>query len=221
MDPQARANFVPFLLQCGEGHLRHLYLDQHIPPIVTTGDGNALFTLSQAFAIDWRFPDGRQATRAEIAEAWFAVKARPDLAKDGGGAFAKLTQIRATEASITKLIEDKIDVLLASLEASWPWMTPSPDEAPPPAQEGLLRIAWACGTTSLPTRWPHFRAAWIARQWDVCATQCRIPALTKTEPKANDLEAGLFEFAANWPSSRDAWIAAAGIPALPSTPPAA
>lgn len=186
MDPTARANFPAFLLTCGEGSTDWMYLDQHKPnPIVTIGYGNALFSLPQALRLDWG-----SASAAEVTTAWNAVVARPDLAPHGGGAFAALTTARATGASITRLIQGKIDLFEAELRHDWPgW-----DAAPGPAQEALMRMAWACGGRLAP-HWPKLHAAWCNCDWAECANQCAIPALYQTEPNANAAEAELFRSA--------------------------
>ena len=187
MDPIARSRFPDFLLECGEGAANWMYLDQADPPNVTTGRGNMLATLHDAMILDWRKPDNSPASPQDIQVAWLRVKTQPHLARQGGGAFASLTSIRATKASIDALIQSRIDLFDAELREDWPgW-----DTSPSPAQKALMRLAWACGGR-LASRWPRLHTAWVARNWAECARQCRIPALDGTEPGANDLEAALF-----------------------------
>lgn len=189
MDPRAREQIVPFLLRSGEGFELLLYLDEK--GIVTTGVGNALFTSADALALDWRRPDHTPASDAEVLGAYAAVSARKDLAGHGAGAFTAVTMIRTTAASIGALIDRDIARYEGILRQQWAeW-----DAAPWPAQLALLRLAWACGPYFAP-RWPKLHAAWTAKDWGACAGECRIPALDRTEPGANNAEAALFEQAA-------------------------
>lgn len=185
MDPVARATFPGFLLECGEGAVDWLYLDRK--GLVTTGRGNLLPTLADAQALDWRWPNGNPAGPADVATAWRLVTSRRDLVLHGGGAYASLTSIRATPESLDHLIQRRIDTFEAILRAQWPgW-----DDAPPAAQSALMRLAWACGP-GLAAGWPKLHAAWSARDWAMCATECRIPELDASEPMANELTEQLF-----------------------------
>ena len=201
VDPVARANFPNLLVEFGEGSVTYLYLDQADPPNVTIGRGNMLPTLGDALALDWS-----GASAQAVQAAWLRVKSHPELAKDGGGAFASLTTIRATQTSIDALIGSRLNEIDAVARAEWPgW-----DAAPPLKQEGLARIMWACGPRIAPgpgrdptKTWPKLRAAWIARDRAACAAECRIPSLDRTEPGANDREAQLFEADDGWGEPAD------------------
>ncbi len=182
MDPQARAAFPDLLLEFGEGATDWMYLDQAPQHNVTIGRGNMLPTLDAALALDWG-----DATPAEVRAAWLKVVSHPDLAHKGGGAFAPLTTVRATKASLDGLIQARLDQFDAELRLTWPgW-----DEAPGAAQEALMRLAWACGPALAP-RWPRLHQLWTARDWAGCAEECAIPALDATEPGANERERQLF-----------------------------
>ena len=190
MRDSALAAFVPFLLACGEGIADWFYLDQHTPnPIVTTAVGCALFTIDAALALDCIHQDGSPASDDDVRRAWIAVNARPDLAPKGGNAFRELTTVRLTKASVDGLVSQKIAQFEAQLRPHFPGY----DDAPDKAQEGLLRLAWATGAAAFVEMWPRFTAAFNAQQWAVCAKECAITSIEKAEPRANDLEAALFQ----------------------------
>lgn len=186
VDPQARAAFVPFLVQVGEGSTTWLYLDDKCN--VTIGVGNMLPTVDDALALDWA-----GAPEADVRAAWYAVTTRRDLAGRGGGAFRTLTTVRATQASIDELIERDILTYEPVLRQTFP----DYDSVPWPAQVGLMRMAWAMGPAfASGGKWPNFRAGWSAKQYRICAAECRIPELDATEPHANADTAALFVQAA-------------------------
>lgn len=191
VDPVARADFVPFLLTCGEGRTNWLYLDSK--GNVTVGVGNMLPRVEDALALEWTRRDGSLATPDDVRAAWRAVTALPSWAGRGGGTFAQLTTIRATDDSIARLIQRDVDTFEPVLRRYFDHY----DDAPSPAQEGLMRMAWALGPAfAHDGAWPKFRAAWNAGQWAECAKECRIPELDATEPHANDATAALFTRAA-------------------------
>lgn len=188
VDPIARAKFPDFLLECGEGSTDWLYLDQGHPPNVTIGRGNLLPNLAAALRLDWRDAQGMPVSSSAVQAAWLRVVSHPELAVHGGGAYKALTSVRATQTSIDALIDTEIDRFEGVLRAQWPgW-----DVAPGAAQEALMRLAWAVGPAFAP-KWPRLHAAWVARNWQECAVECRIPSLDAVEPHANDAEAALFE----------------------------
>ena len=203
VDPSARAMFPDLLVAFGEGSVTYAYPDNL--GNITTGRGNELETYADFAALDWRNPDGSVCTANQLQTAWTTllgaasrVRALGPKAWPGGGRFATLTTIRATKASIDALIQNRLNEFDAALRANWPgW-----DDAPPPAQEALMRLAWACGTK--PPKgvtsggWPRLHAFWVAKQWGSpgCADECAIPALDGTEPTANATERDLFLAAA-------------------------
>lgn len=189
MKPEVLANFPAFLVACGEGDVDYLYLDQGRPPNVTIGKGNLLPSLAAAQALGWLRPDKSPATAAEVQQAWATVLLHPELAPDGGEAFARLTTIRATRASLDALLSAKVASFDAFCRREWPGF----EDAPWQAEEALLRIVYACGPGKANrVHWPKLWAAWCAQDWYGCSTQCAMPGLNGVEPRANDLEAALF-----------------------------
>jgi GH24 family phage-related lysozyme (muramidase) len=192
VDPQARAEFPDLLLEFGEGATTYGYPDNM--GNITIGRGNEIPNLDAWEALDWG-----DANPDEIVYAWAALQAAAEEVKangpnewPGGGAFAGKTKIRATQESIDLLIQKRLDEFDSALRQEWPgW-----DEAPPPAQSVLMRLAWACGTVGKKgvnhIGWPKLYAFWVAKNWAGCSTQCAIPALEKTEPGANERARELF-----------------------------
>jgi GH24 family phage-related lysozyme (muramidase) len=180
------AGFVAFLLACGEGEEAYLYLDEEGNMTIAIG---CMVSLAEALTLEWTQPSGEPVTEADVRAAWAAVAAHPELVADGGGAYAKFTRIRLTTAAIMALVAKRV----ATFETELRPVCPGYDDAPDPAQEGLLRLAWATGAARFAARWPKFTAAWNAQAWDVCAREDVIPNLDHTgEPRANALESALF-----------------------------
>ena len=204
MDPQARALFPHLLLEFGEGSTTYGYPDNG--GTITLGEGNACETFAQFADLDWRNPDNSSASSDQVQAAWRALQVAAAQVRQngprkwpGGGHYASLTTIRATQDSINALIQKRIDQFDSSARLLWPgW-----DDAPEPAQDVLMRLMWACGTRGVhgvnATGWPRLHAAWVAKRWGVttddgpgCADECAIPALDETEPGANDRARQLF-----------------------------
>lgn len=195
MNPTALAQLGPFLVKCGEGRVGWLYLDQAEPtPVVTTAIGCALFALADCLRLDWRNADGTKASDFAVQAAWLRVKGHPELAPRGGGAFVGLTSIRLSDAAIDQLVAQRAADFERDLVPQFPDFGLVPDAA----QVGLMRLAWATGAADFdgsrgtPHRFPKFSAAFRARQWAVCADECALPQIAKTEPKANGLLRDLF-----------------------------
>ena len=196
VDPVARTAFPQLLIEFGEGSTTYGYPDNE--GNITIGRGNMLQTYAAFAALDWQ-----GATANQIQTAWTVLQtAAAKVKRDGpdrwpgGGHYEGLTTIRATQASIDALIDSRLNEIDAVARTEWPgW-----DDVPRNAQEALARLMWACGPELAP-RWPKLHAAWVAKRWDICAQECRIPSLDQTEtgdpkhgiPSANDLEAGIFE----------------------------
>ncbi len=189
MNPEARASFPDFLIACGEGRCDWMYGDRK--GLVTTGIGQMLPTPQSALAFDWRNADGTASSISAVEAAWMTIRNHGELAGHGGGAYRGLTSIRATQASIDARVLSTVDAFEVTLRAQWPgWYV-----APPSAQKGLMRLAWALGP-AFAVEWPKLHAAWVSGEWETCADECRIPELDIDEPRANDLTAALFRGAA-------------------------
>lgn len=152
-----------------EGRVPFLYLDNADPPgpYVTIAEGNLVDPISTALDLPLMHPDGRPATRAEIAAAWATVKARTDLAPRGGGSFHSVTDLRLTEESIDRIVMakfDQVDAQLAKKFDDWDaWCCDG--------QLALFSWAWACGANA---KYPKMIALLRAGDFEGAAAECTI-----------------------------------------------
>lgn len=125
-----------------EGGVSCLYND--IRGIPTIAYGNAVFTPSEAAALDLRHADGTPATAAEKVAAWHTVKNDPNAARLGWRHAAKLTSLRLTRDGMAAMALAKYDANGRTLRARCPdW-----DTLPACARMGLHSLAWACGANA-------------------------------------------------------------------------
>lgn len=142
-----------------------MYLD--VKCLVTTGTGNLIDPSSAALDLPWMRPDGTPADKSEVLAEWLYVKGRRDMATYGGGAFARVTHLRLTEAGLDALIEGKLDSNEAYLKKRFPaW-----DTFPADAQLAIMSWAWAVGPAA---NWPKFVAAVLERDWDTAGEESHI-----------------------------------------------
>jgi GH24 family phage-related lysozyme (muramidase) len=169
MYPSVHDAFVAFT-QRFEGHTTWLYNDRK--GMTTIGYGNLVEQNGAPLIppeLQFVHRDGSPATQAEVLAAWRAVHAMQSMNARGGGAFASLTTIRATEASIRLLVEAKLVEAERVLRVHFPGY----DGFPSDAQLGLLSLAWALGPAFAP-KWPKFTAAVNAGEWETAADECRM-----------------------------------------------
>lgn len=159
-----RARFVAFSERF-EGRERHMYLD--IEGWVTTGIGNKIDPVADAFRLTWYRPDGTRAKLNEVQEAWIKVKDRPDLAKYGGGKFASLTTIRLRDSEIDAFVLKRMDEMARELDRLHPVFVSLPSDV----QLAVLSMAWAMGPDF---RYPKFWAALTRRDYAGAAAECTI-----------------------------------------------
>jgi hypothetical protein len=198
VDSGARANFPALLVEFGEGATLYGYPDNE--GNITIGRGNEIPNYAAWQGLDWTLTDGvTPATFTQVQTAWLALSTAAKIVKangpdkwPGGGHYESYTSVRATQASIDALIQQRLDEFDSALRAGWEgW-----DDAPPAAQSVLMRLAWACGTVGPKgvnaIGWPKLHAFWVAKDWAGCATECSIPALDNTEPGANERAKAMF-----------------------------
>ncbi len=157
MYPSVLEAFIPFSKDL-EGETKFMYLDNR--RLVTTGMGNLIddadSTLTSAPAsalnLPWIHPStGQMATQDEINSAWLAVKNDDTLNPlNGGGQYARLTDLRLTQAGYDQLITSTRDRFIKVLEQYFPTMGTWPADA----QLGVLAMAWGLG----PAFSPHYPA---------------------------------------------------------------
>jgi len=153
-----------------EGDLPFLYLDRR--NLVTCGIGCLVDPASLALALAWvDVASAEPVESAVVLAAWQAVKARDDLAPKGGAAFASVTTIRLTPASVDALFRERMraaDTLLAKRFACW-------EVSPASAQAATLSMAYAMGEGRLD-EFPKFCAAFRLQDWATCALECEMDA---------------------------------------------
>jgi GH24 family phage-related lysozyme (muramidase) len=202
VDPVARQNFPDLMMSMGEGFTDWGYPDD--VGNITIGRGNLIPNLTVWCTLYWVNLDGSDANSAQVQTAWLQLhNAAAHVLSEGkdkwpgGGAYKSITSIRATKASLDALAYARLDAFDATLTAEWPGY----QDAPPPAQSALMRLIWACGGGGFnPTKWPKLYAFWCAKDYAGCATECDLPSVAKTEPKANEMERELFRQAAEYPT---------------------
>lgn len=175
VDAAVRARFIAFNEPL-EGRVLFMYCD--IRGLVTTGVGNLIDPVAAALALPWHRPDGTPATLNEIQDAWIAVKQRTDLCKRGGGAFAKVTTLRLTDADVDELVFAKMESMARVLTAAHPCFPGLPADV----QLAILSMSWAMGPAF------HFPAFWAcveAGDYKGAADQCTINPQVGTIIKRN------------------------------------
>lgn len=182
-----------------EGFATWPYLDTHrnkegkLEPIVTTGVGNALFTLDAFASLPWKRPDGTLATYPEVVRAWDVVRSRVDLALKGGAAFAPLTTIRLDRSDVEILVRRRLFEMAANLRRRFVAF----DVWPAAAELGTLSMSWAMGEGGFAD-FPRFSAFAAASDFAGMATECEMEhgRARGTLIKRNERNKALFEFAA-------------------------
>jgi GH24 family phage-related lysozyme (muramidase) len=183
-----------------EGVLPFMYLD--VRGLVTTGMGNLIDTSGAlpavpteaqraashgiAAAIGW-LDGGAPASFDAIAAAWDTVKARTDLAPDGGNIFESVTSLRIGDDEINRIVTEKLaqnEVTLANRAefsefANWP----------ADAQFGLLSMAWALGPAF---HFPKFQAGVANGDWETAARECLFGPHVGTIDKRNAMDQQCF-----------------------------
>lgn len=122
-----------------EGRTPFMYEDTK--GYMTTGVGNIL-PLQLALTLAWRVGSqtGRLATKAEIEAEYWRMKALP-LEKAGGFAYRKHAQLFLDEASLDRLVENKLKGVSNQLRLRIRDL----DQWPLDAEVGLTSMAWAMG----------------------------------------------------------------------------
>ncbi len=148
-----------------EGIVPFMYLD--IKGLVTTAIGNLIDSPEAASALPWLHADGSPASRQEIADEWFAVKARQEMAPRGGLAFRAVTHLHLDAGGIAKVVSGKLAANAAYLLHRFPDFNAWPADA----QLGILSMAWACGPGF---HFPRFEAAIARRDWAQASVECHM-----------------------------------------------
>jgi len=155
-----------------EGCVNWMYLDTHNPPLVTTGMGNMIDSISMALSLPWRWSgSGALAKPAAITAEWNKVKADTKLSQQGAKAASYVTQLRLSQTALDKLITTR---LLANADTLKDNPAFARFEAwPADAQLGLLSMAWAMGP-SFASGFPKFSAACKSLDFTTAAAECQM-----------------------------------------------
>lgn len=155
MHPSVAAMFRTYTVAL-EGEVRHFYAD--VLGLVTIGVGNLVDPVHTALGLPLRHPDGRLASRAEIAAEWHTVKADPRSATQGHRYSAARTALRLDDAGLEALVQGKLAANDAALHRRYPGFEGYPADA----QLLLHSLAWACGAAY---RFPALDRAVAAEDW--------------------------------------------------------
>lgn len=142
-----------------EGRVYHMYLD--ILGLVTVGTGNLIDPIGAALALPFKHADGRPTTTGEIAAAWRALKARPELAHRHYNEAGKLNDLRLDDAAIDALVWRQVllnDSILRGIFRDW-------DTWPADAQFASHSMAWAVGA-GWARKFPNCRALLDGREFE-------------------------------------------------------
>jgi GH24 family phage-related lysozyme (muramidase) len=150
-----------------EGVIPHFYLD--IKGLVTIGYGCLMEPEFRAATLPMYTPGGIPATPSEVVQDWRRVKLARHLAAQGWKAAAKVAQLRMTDLSMERLMEDRATTLEHHLRKAYPqW-----DSLPPEAQLAILLMGWAIGS-DLAKKFPRFTNAVNGGNWHEAVRQCKI-----------------------------------------------
>ncbi len=141
-----------------EGRVHSMYLD--LKALITTGVGNLIDSVPEAQKLPWKHADGSLATKEEVAGAWRALKARPDLARLHWKYAAKLNDLRLSDEDIDSLVARKLVEFEAHLKKSLPDF----DGYPADAQLAIMSMAWAVGPGFTKT-FKNFTAFALKQEW--------------------------------------------------------
>lgn len=159
-----RDAFVDFTVPL-EGRIPWLYAD--VKGLVTIAIGNLVDPISLALGLPLRHPDGRLATRDEIAAEWQRVKSDPHAAAMGHKYAQRITRLRLDDKAIAMLVLGKLDANDTALRARFPEF----EEWPADAQLATHSMAWACGPAF---RFPRLERALREQDWEIAAVECRM-----------------------------------------------
>ncbi len=147
-----------------EGRVPFMYLDSAEPRGLVTVAVGLLCPVSYAVTLPFVHPDGRPATRDEIAAEWARVDARQDLKRHGGMVFRNITTLRLTDAAVDALVMQKLMANDAELTRRWPAF----QDFPADAQLALHSWAWGVGGAA---RYPKLDGALAEQDFDAAADE--------------------------------------------------
>lgn len=162
--PSVRSAFVAFSSPL-EGAIPHFYRD--VRGLVTVAIGVLVDPIELALTLPMRWPDGRLATRAEIAADWWKVRGDRSLSWKGAAAASKVALLRLAPEDVEAVTLEKLDTIAKRLAVRFPGFETWPADA----QLGVLSMAWACGAGF---NFPKCEAALRALDFATAAAECSI-----------------------------------------------
>ena len=151
-------------IKVSEGNIPHMYLDSN--GFVTVGVGNLLASVADAQALAFvNRKTQKPATNDEIKADFEAVKKQPKnlIASH----YKSFTALDLPQKDIDKLLDGRIDGFKKELKQKFPKF----DSYPMTAQFALLDMAFNLGTNGLVTKFPSFKKAVEAEDWDKAAKE--------------------------------------------------
>jgi GH24 family phage-related lysozyme (muramidase) len=162
--PIVRERFLDYTSPL-EGVIRSMYQDAIGK--ITIAVGCLIDPIELALALPLRWPDGRIATRAEIAAEWTRVKETPGLAEKGWRAAAEVSPLRLSPEDVERLTWQRLDQMVPLLERRFPQMPSWPASA----QLAVVSLSWACGTSFA---YPKLEEHLLAGDFLAAAEECAI-----------------------------------------------
>lgn len=148
-----------------EGVIPHLYLDTR--GLVTVGVGHLIVDENACAAVPLVFANGTAAPRVSKVQEYRIIHAMEPA--HIWTYYAPKTQLHLTDDSITFLLDSDVAEMFSELKKAIPDL----DQAPEPAQDGLLDMAFSMGVARLQHEFPKFMAAAQLHDWATCAVECR------------------------------------------------
>lgn len=166
-----------------EGNIPWMYLD--IKGFVTVGCGTLIRALSDALKLGFVDQDGQPSRPDAIAKDFLRVR------NMGAGRPAAYYKVNSSpvlpQATIDQLISDKLDEFDRGLQQALPELPTYPAGV----HAGLLLMTYAIGVAGF-LKYIHLRAALLARDWQLAATECGINTKIKAYDERNAYTAALF-----------------------------
>lgn len=154
------------LIKRGEGCISHMYLDT--VGKVTIGVGNMLPTSEAATKLPFIKRDtGAVATVAEIRTEFESVACREPAKR--ASSYKQYTKLDLTDDTINELLDRRIAEFESGLRRDFSDYESYPDAV----KLSLMDMAFNLGNSGLVNKFPTFTSAALARNWTVCAQECR------------------------------------------------
>jgi hypothetical protein len=144
-----------------------MYADTHVPPLVTTGEGDYV-PLDVALTLPWiDARTGQPATQDAIVAEWNMVNGNVEMGRRGALYAQTVTSLRLSPPSEASLVAAKYDSNAQVLMRYFPDLP----TLPPNARWAVMSLAWGMGP-GYPPIFPHFTAAINNGDWATARDEC-------------------------------------------------